>query len=84
MLQINCPSWFKDAPCVGKDELFFSTAPSKRKQAASICNNLCKNKDECRTMAVESNLTIGVWGGLTGPELTRFIESTNNAVRSGQ
>lgn len=71
MLQINCPSWFKAAPCQGNTEIFFSTKPSDRRKAANICKNMCNNTEECRQMAINEGITIGVWGGMTGPELTR-------------
>jgi len=72
MLQINCPSWFKTAPCQGNSEIFFSTKPSDRRKAASICKNVCSHSDECAKIAISNGTTIGVWGGLTGPELVRL------------
>ena len=80
MLNKNCPSWFASAPCVGKDRLFFSAHPAKRKIAVSICNADCSFKQLCLDFAVDNNMTIGVWGGKTGPELTRIIEGAFSGV----
>lgn len=74
MLVINCPTWYKAAPCSGHDRVFFSTHPTDRKEAKNICLRECPNIKECRNYAVENNITIGVWGGLTGPELSRLAD----------
>lgn len=74
MISISCPAWFDTAPCRGKDKIFFSSKPSMRKKALDICNSECSNSDECLDFAVSQNITIGVWGGKTGPELRRMVE----------
>ena len=76
----NAPAWFKDSPCVGKDRLFFSSHPKDRKEAISICNTQCKNMFECRKFAVEGELMLGVWGGMTGPQLAREIDKPDAKV----
>tara|TARA_B100001094_G_C18187934_1_gene805137 strand:- start:2601 stop:2834 length:234 start_codon:yes stop_codon:yes gene_type:complete len=70
----STPLWFKDAPCIGQDRLFFSSHPKDRKEAKLICKNACENINECKQFALEAELTLGVWGGLTGPELARELE----------
>jgi hypothetical protein len=77
MFSIDCPPWYKDAPCAGKDRLFFSAKPASRKLASSICSSECPNTSECLEFAVRNNLTIGVWGGKTGPELSRLVDSVD-------
>lgn len=73
MFDVSCPDWFEDAPCVGKDRLFFSAHPSNRRMAVAICNDECPNTEKCLEYAVSNNLSIGVWGGKTGPELIRIL-----------
>lgn len=72
MFTISCPSWFKDAPCSGMDSTFFSSRRSSRNRAVSVCNK-CPNRKECLDHAISNNITIGVWGGKTGPELSRIV-----------
>lgn len=72
MLKLECPNWHKTAPCAGNDKLFFSSNPTDRKNAKLICVNSCSNRDECLEYAVSNSITIGVWGGMTGPELARL------------
>lgn len=74
MFSIECPDWFASSPCVGKDRLFFSSHPADRKRATSICMESCPNVSECLQYAVDERITIGVWGGKTGPELSRLVE----------
>lgn len=81
MLNLNAPGWFKTAPCVGKNQLFFSANPSKRKMAASICKAECEHSAECLNFALEQNITIGVWGGRTGPDLARLVKSSVDVTR---
>ncbi len=76
----NTPTWFKDSPCVGQDRLFFSSHPKDRKEAVSICNTKCVNTFDCRQFAIEGELELGVWGGLTGPQLAREIDKLNAKV----
>jgi len=71
MLNLECPEWHKTAPCAGNDRLFFSSNPTDRRNAKSICNTKCAKREECLNFALSNNITIGVWGGLTGPELSR-------------
>jgi len=70
---IAAPAWFKDAPCLGKDRLFFSSHPADRKKAVETCKLECPNIAECLAFAIESELILGVWGGKTGPEISREI-----------
>lgn len=72
MLNLECPEWHKTAPCSGNDRLFFSSNPTDRRNAKSICNSMCNRKQDCLNYAISNNITIGVWGGLTGPELHRM------------
>jgi hypothetical protein len=39
-----------------------------------VCNSECSNRSECLKFAVSEGITIGVWGGKTGPELARLVE----------
>ncbi len=73
----SSPEWFKDAPCIGQDRLFFSSHPRDRKEAKLICQTKCENMLECRQFALEGELVLGVWGGRTGPELARELEKVN-------
>lgn len=73
----SAPAWFKDAPCTGKDKLFFSSHPRERKEAVSICNLECENTKKCLSFALESELILGVWGGKTGPEIARELDKIN-------
>lgn len=73
MFSLDCPEWFASSPCVGQDRLFFSSHPADRKTATSICMSDCPNVDKCLEYAVKSQMTIGVWGGKTGPELSRLV-----------
>jgi len=73
----NTPVWFATAPCIGKDRMFFSALPSARKRAVRICQAECANRSECLAYALENNLTIGVWGGITGPDLERLVNSND-------
>lgn len=74
MFSLKSPSWFKDSPCSGQDRLFFSSKPSNRRLAVKVCNSECSNRSECLKFAVSEGITIGVWGGKTGPELARLVE----------
>ena len=76
MFDVTVPEWFGSAPCVGEDDLFFSSHPSKRRMAVAICENECEFKSECLDFAVSSKMSVGVWGGKTGPDLVRILEST--------
>ena len=72
MLKIECPSWHGTAPCRGRDDIFFSSHPSDRKVAKNICLSKCSAVQSCRSFALDNDISIGVWGGLTGPELARL------------
>lgn len=72
MFKVNSPSWFRSAPCLGKDRLYFSTKPAQRKLAANTCRTECIYVDKCLQFALDNELHIGVWGGKTGPELARM------------
>ena len=74
-----CPGWFSKAPCVGLDRLFLSSNTARRRVAVAICSE-CKFRDDCRDFALSNNILIGVWGGLTGPELQRLSESCVSSV----
>ena len=74
MIRLSSPEWFKDAPCRGDDRTFFSGKPSKRKSAIAVCSG-CSSVEKCLDFAIENNITIGVWGGKTGPELDRLVNS---------
>lgn len=74
MISISCPEWFKDAPCSGMNSTFFSALPSDRSKAVKVCSS-CNSRVNCFNFAVENNLTIGVWGGKTGPELDRLVNA---------
>lgn len=71
----DTPEWYGDAPCLGNDNLFFSSHPSKRRMAVSVCESKCSFKQECLGFAVKHGVSIGVWGGKTGPDLARILES---------
>jgi len=72
MFKVNSPKWFSDAPCRGKDRLYFSSRPSRRKVAANICRTECPHTEACLKFAMDNDLHVGVWGGKTGPELSRM------------
>lgn len=75
MFSVDCPDWFATSACVGNDRLFFSSHPADRRAAKNICLNECPNVDRCLSFAVENKITLGVWGGKTGPELSREVEA---------
>jgi len=75
MFNVKVPEWYGSAPCVGEADLFFSSHPSKRRMAVAICDNECAFKSECLNFAVDSKINVGVWGGKTGPDLVRILES---------
>jgi len=81
MFNVDAPVWFQDAPCVGEDRLFFSSKPSRRKMAISICNNICTHREDCLQFALRNGVTVGVWGGNTGPDLVRLLEGSDLAER---
>jgi len=72
---INNPPWYDNTPCKGQDRLFFSSELKDRSQAKTICKNECSFSGQCLKMAVENELTIGVWGGKTGPEIARMVNA---------
>jgi hypothetical protein len=72
---IKTPVWYNETPCHGKDRLFFSSDVTDRKEAKFICSTQCPHMSECLVMAVENELTIGVWGGKTGPEIQRLVSA---------
>jgi len=72
---IKTPTWYNSTPCRGQDRLFFSSETSDRNVAKKICTNECPYLGECLVMAVENELTIGVWGGKTGPEIERIVSA---------
>jgi hypothetical protein len=74
MFSVKSPYWFKNSPCSGQDRLFFSSKSSNRRLAVKVCNSECDNRSECLKFAVSEGITIGVWGGKTGPELARLVE----------
>jgi len=74
MFSVKSPYWFKNSPCSGQDRLFFSSKSSNRRLAVKVCNSECDNRPECLKFAVSEGITIGVWGGKTGPELARLVE----------
>jgi hypothetical protein len=76
-MSANAPKWFKEAPCAGQDRLFFSSHPKDRKEAVEICQLKCDHKTECLRFALESELVLGVWGGKTGPEISRELDKIN-------
>tara|TARA_Y100000361_G_scaffold65656_1_gene57618 strand:- start:666 stop:887 length:222 start_codon:yes stop_codon:yes gene_type:complete len=69
---LKTPSWYDESPCKGRDRLFFSSELRDRMVAKRICQYECPNRTECLDMALRENMTIGVWGGKTGPELVRL------------
>tara|TARA_B100000902_G_scaffold154129_3_gene150634 strand:- start:17178 stop:17411 length:234 start_codon:yes stop_codon:yes gene_type:complete len=76
-MSAHAPEWFKEAPCAGQDRLFFSSHPSDRKEAVKICTTDCENTENCLKFALESELILGVWGGKTGPEISRELAKVN-------
>lgn len=72
---LKAPSWFESSPCIGEDRLFFSSELKDRNAAKKICLNECSNREECLEMALTQRVSIGVWGGKTGPELKRLQEA---------
>lgn len=81
MIDLKCPDWFATAPCGGNDRVFFSSHPSKRKVAVSVCEDVCMHTEKCLRYALDNNMTLGVWGGKTGPELSRILESKEHVHR---
>lgn len=75
MFDLNTPEWFAKAPCIGEDRLFFSAHPSKRRMAVAKCTEECDNTEKCLQFALDNKMTQGVWGGKTGPELSRLLEA---------
>lgn len=78
MLTLNTAAWFETAPCRGDNKVFFSAHPSKRKTAIEICNNVCQHRAECLQFAIDNKMSIGVWGGKTGPELSRLLDGVES------
>ena len=74
MIKLSSPEWFESAPCRGNDRTFFSSKPSQRKSAVIVCDG-CAASVQCLDFAVTNKITIGVWGGKTGPELDRLVNS---------
>jgi len=72
---IKTPNWYNETPCKGQDRLFFSSETSDRNIAKQICATECPYAEQCLIMAVENKLTIGVWGGKTGPEIDRIVSA---------
>jgi hypothetical protein len=81
MIDLKCPEWFATAPCEGNDRVFFSSHPSKRKLAISMCEEVCDHTHKCLNYALDNNMTLGVWGGKTGPELARLLDSKDYVHR---
>ena len=75
MLDLQTPEWFGEAPCVGEDRMFFSAHPSQRRLAVAKCTQECRHSAECLQFALDNKITQGVWGGKTGPELSRLLEA---------
>lgn len=67
-------SWFSEAMCRGKSELFYEpskkeTSPERRKReraAVAICNS-CPVQKKCRQYG-RDNEELGIWGGETETE----------------
>lgn len=72
---VKTPAWYNDTPCKGQDRLFFSSETADRNKAKKICESQCPHLNECLFVAVKNELTIGVWGGKTGPEIERIVEA---------
>lgn len=74
MFIVKCPSWFRAVPCRGMADLFMSSDVEDRRLAVSVCDG-CGFRGECLRFAVDNEITVGVWGGCTGPEVERLVRS---------
>ena len=57
--------WTSRARCRGLDaEAFFQRSLSDARDAIKVCN-ACTVRQECLDYAVDEQIEVGVWGGLT-------------------
>jgi WhiB family redox-sensing transcriptional regulator len=73
--------WTRQAKCIGRndltDSLFFSPNADQVESAKDFCNGkwgggICPVRDECVFYAMQHNISIGVWGGMSGRQRRRF------------
>lgn len=64
--------WREVAACKGRfAELdFFSEAASERKKCKAVCAQ-CQGRSGCLDYAVETQQTLGIWGGMTPAQRAR-------------
>jgi WhiB family redox-sensing transcriptional regulator len=65
-------SWFDDAACRGRSDLFFTFDPTKIAQAKAICAE-CPVRPECRAFALDTRQEYGVWGGMDETQRMRML-----------
>jgi len=59
------PEWTRRARCRGLDaDAFFERAIQQARPALKVCQR-CQVREDCLTYAIDNNMEIGVWGGLT-------------------
>lgn len=73
--------WYDSAECAKEDpELFFPQQEELRsssEKAKAICRR-CHVMEECLQWALDTNQTIGIWGGMSASERNLFKKSYLN------
>lgn len=46
-----------------------------------MCDEVCGVREACLQFALDNKLTIGVWGGQTGPDLVRLLDGVKDVHR---
>jgi WhiB family redox-sensing transcriptional regulator len=86
MLNVLRPPWMADAACTTVDTNLFFPGPGKAgaqstKQAKAICR-ACPVVNDCvmYAMSFPARSLVGIWGGMTERERTRYHKSTTGIV----
>lgn len=58
------PEWRRQAHCIGKTELFFSTSSRSLEEAVAECDT-CPVRTECLAVALDSRAMHGIFAGTT-------------------
>ena len=72
--------WTARARCRGTDaDTFFVRSLPEARDALKLCNR-CAVQQECLDYAVEEDIDLGVWGGLTERQRRAYARRTRQAV----
>ena len=71
---MKLPEWFKEAPCIGHDEMFMSASEDNKVAAISMCSQ-CVWQTECVSYAQEFSPKFGTWGGVISRDLGKVLTS---------